>query len=165
VTQMERIRGDAESWGGAGDLESHAHLRSTGEANPDATTDRSRSQRLREGVRDRFDDASERVRESVGGGLERLADTIDSRTGAITAARKYPLVAVGIAFSVGLAIAAMAVAEERDTPLERVRRRLKALTISWIGAAVAKELRDVIAAGEDVEDSVESFLEDHEIDI
>jgi hypothetical protein len=160
---MEHTRGEAEMKSTRGEVRSRLHMRSgpPGSYGPEDLSAgpggggvggrggaferaRSRAAEIAGRTREGFNSAMDRM-DSLAGDLPFVSDPV----------RKHPVAAVGIAFSVGLALAALGGRRERHWVFERARHQLRTILVSAATAALVSEIHDMLDADEDDEDGDE----------
>ena len=141
---MERIHGDSRTRSEGGEVESHMHIHTE-------SAERARDSELEElaaGAKRRLDELAdragsmaERLRDSARDRLDRAGATVDEHTGLIGLIRSRPLTALGVVFATGFLAGLASSPENHHWTVERARRRVRALIIGGVTAALAQELR------------------------
>lgn len=95
-------------------------------------------------LRDRVEAAGNRARDRADDIFEDAEEAIEKRTGAISTARDNPLIALGIAFALGFALAGDSDEPERHPTLAKARNQIKGAIMGGISAAISQQLRTFI---------------------
>jgi hypothetical protein len=147
---MEHTTGEGETTAAGGTLRSGMHLH-TGEADDRLGSDQA-------GRSSRTNDYRDRVASGLGEISGRVSALLDNRRNIFEPVRKYPLVAVGVAFTVGLALASSRRPGERHWMVERTRRQLRTLLLGTATAAVVSELHNLAETDERIRTLLGAYL-------
>lgn len=149
---MEHTTGEGQTSGTGGKVRSGMHLH-TGTSDEPLTSNGSRSDSAAV-LRDRLSGALDRVR-------ERISTATGGRSDILGPVRRYPLVAVGTAFAVGLALASSRRGRsERHWMIERTRGQLKTILVGTATAALVSELHNLAETDERIRALLGAYLGD-----
>jgi hypothetical protein len=147
---MEHTTGEGQTSGTGGNLRSGMHLHTGGSDEPLNTGNRQPPGGT--GFRGR-------MAGGVGGLREKLNTALSERPDVFGPIRKYPLVAVGAAFTVGLALASTRRGRsDRHWMVERTRRQLKTILVGTATAALVSELHNLAETDERIRILLGAYL-------